>query len=153
MPPTPTKKQKKPADDRTTKQRQDDFLKAFAEVCNIKDGARLAEIDRNTHYDWIDKNPGYADRFERQRRVVADKLEAEAVRRAYAGYDEPVYHQGELCGHIKRYSDGLMQFLLRGMMPEKYGVQKQEISGPSGQPLSLPKIEVVFVDPPKRSEL
>lgn len=152
MPLTKTRKQKKPADGRTPEQRQEDFLKAFAETCNITDAARLAKIARDTHYGWLGKSPGYAKRFERQRKIAGDELEAEAIRRAYTGYDEPVYYQGEVCGYIRRYSDSLMQFLLRGMMSERYGVQRQEVSGPAGQPLSLPKIEVVFVSPPERHD-
>jgi hypothetical protein len=47
---------------------------------------------------------------------------------------------------VRRYDSGLMQLLLRGMMPDKYGMQRAEISGPQGEPIQA-KIEVVFVKP------
>jgi hypothetical protein len=65
--------------------------------------------------------------------------------RAGEGWLEPVYYQGSVCGDVRRFDSGLMQFLLRGMMQEKYGA-RQEISGPQGAPLQA-KIEVVFVRP------
>ena len=49
------------------------------------------------------------------------------------------------CGTVTRYDGGLMQFLLRGMMPERYGA-KTELTGPQGAPIQA-KIEVVFVKP------
>ena len=36
------------------------------------------------------------------------------------GYEEPVFHRGEVCGHVRRYSDRLMELLLCGHRPEKY---------------------------------
>lgn len=72
-------------------------------------------------------------------------METVAIARASEGWLEPVYYQGVVCGHVRRFSDGLMQFLLRGLLPDKYG-NKTEISGPQGAPMQA-KIEVVFVKP------
>lgn len=65
-----------------------------------------------------------------------DALEAEARRRALEGVAEPVYWQGEVVGTTQRYSDGLLQFLLKGRRRHVYG-DKQEISGPNGGPIAL----------------
>lgn len=67
------------------------------------------------------------------------------MERATKGWLEPVFYQGARCGSVRRFDGSLLQFLLRGMLPEKYG-HKTEISGPEGQPLQA-KIEVVFVKP------
>jgi hypothetical protein len=47
-------------------------------------------------------------------------LESEARRRAVDGVDEPVFHKGRICGTVRKYSDALLMFLLRGNAPEKY---------------------------------
>lgn len=47
-------------------------------------------------------------------------LEDEARRRAVDGVDEPVFQGGELVGHVRRYSDRLLEFLLRGRRPTVY---------------------------------
>jgi hypothetical protein len=47
-------------------------------------------------------------------------LEDEARRRAVDGVDEPVFQKGELVGHVRRYSDNLLMFLLRGRRPTVY---------------------------------
>jgi hypothetical protein len=47
-------------------------------------------------------------------------LEDEAVRRAYEGWLKPVFYQGRQCGAVRRYSDKLLMFLLKGWRPERY---------------------------------
>lgn len=53
-------------------------------------------------------------------------LEQEAYRRAVEGVEEPVYQGGELVGTVRRYSDKLLEFLLRGRRPQVY----RENAGP-----------------------
>ena len=33
---------------------------------------------------------------------------------------EPIYYKGELVGHVRKYSDALMMFLLKAHRPDKY---------------------------------
>jgi len=136
--------QKKRKDTRTTPERMRAMINAYAETCNIVAACKKAGIARMTHYRWL-KRPRYAAVFEKTKRLAADYLESEAVTRATKGWLEPVYYQGSKCGAVRRFDGGLMQFLLRGMMPERYG-SKTEISGPAGEPIQA-KIEVVFVRP------
>lgn len=92
-----------------------------------------------------------------------DALEAEARRRAFEGVHEPIVHQGRLSfvterylddeGNeqyrmvldangqpipltVRKYSDSLMQFLLKGYRRRKFG-DKQEITGADGGPLQV----------------
>jgi hypothetical protein len=138
------KKQLPKKDDRTTKDKIKDFLQAYSDTANVVRAAKLARIHRSIHYRWLE-HAGYAKAFDARRRQAADYLEGEAVVRASEGWLEPVYYQGAKCGSVRRYSDGLMMLLLRGMLPEKYG-NKTEITGPQGTPMQA-KIEVVFVKP------
>jgi len=51
---------------------------------------------------------------------AADDLEQAAYERAVIGWEEPVYHRGELVGQIRKFSDSLLLTLLKGAKPEKY---------------------------------
>ena len=62
----------------------------------------------------------FAARWDEAKRIGAEALEDEAVRRAARGVDEPVFHQGAQVGTVRKYSDTLAIFLLKGAMPEKY---------------------------------
>ncbi len=61
-------------------------------------------------------------------------LEHAAVIRAVDGIDEPVFHNGMIVGHKRRYSDALMAKLLEGNYPTKYR-QRTELTGKDGTPL------------------
>ena len=135
----------KAEDARTVRQRQKEFLGAYVETFSVTRAAELVKVDRICHYRWMKSHPKYAAAFRKCQETVGEYLETEAIQRAGEGWDEPVFYQGSECGQVRRFDSGLMQFLLRGLMPEKYGA-KTEISGPEGGPLQA-KIEVVFVRP------
>lgn len=137
----------KKRDRRTTGQRQSAFLETFAETCNIWQAAKRAGIGRTTHYRWLVEDQAYVGEFDKVQRAAGEHVESTAVSRATDGWLEPVHYQGRVCGHVRRFSDGLAQFLLRGLLPDKYG-NKTEISGPQGEPVQA-KIEVIFVKPKK----
>ena len=138
-------RRKKEEDPRSVKQRQQDFLTAYADSLNLVRAAEVAKIDRTCHYRWYRKNGQYAEAFKKCKEIAGQYLETEAITRAGEGWEEDIFYQGAPCGKVRRYDSGLMQFLLRGLMPEKYGA-RQEISGPQGAPVPA-KIEVVFVKP------
>jgi len=114
------------------------FLKAFIECGQITMAASAAEIHRKTHYHWLKEDPEYAAMFEESKKIAAETLESEAVRRAYSGVDEPVWYQGEQCGTVRKYSDTLMIFLLKGIIPDKYRERSEHtLQGPDGGPASF----------------
>jgi hypothetical protein len=135
-----------PRKQRTTSERIQAFLQAYSETCNVVAACRLCGIARRTHYAWLKKYPRYAEVFKESQRAAGDYLESEAVDRASKGWLEPVYYQGAVCGHVRRFSDGLLKFLLRGLKPDVYGTQRQEISAPRETPKQA-KVEVVIVRP------
>ncbi len=86
----------------------------------ITHAATKAGINRKTHYNWLESDPEYAARFKEADEEATDNLEREARRRAVEGVDEPVFYQGDIVGHIRKMSDTLLIFLLKGAKPEKY---------------------------------
>lgn len=123
------------------------FLVAYSECGNVTEAARLANITRQSHYEWLSEVNGYAAAFEVAREMAADRLEAEARRRAVEGVDDPVFYKGrqitvERDGKyvpvvLKKYSDALLMFLMKGASPDKYRDratidQTISTSGPGG---------------------
>jgi hypothetical protein len=79
-----------------------------------------------------------------------DILEAEAWRRANEGYTEPVVSHGKIVYDkdgtplmVRKYSDTLMQTLLKGHHPEKYRERiAAEHTGKDGAPLQITAVTV-----------
>ena len=97
------------------------FLAVYPGCGTIKAAAEAVKIDRRRHYEWLAADPEYVTAFEQAKEDAADTLEAEAIRRAVHGVEEPVgWHRGVAGGTVTRYSDTLLIFLLKGLRPEKY---------------------------------
>jgi len=109
------------------------FLEALAGTANVAEACAAAAVGRSTAYSERKKNEPFRLTWESNVEVACDSLEREAWRRAAEGIAEPVFHRGELCGTIRRYSDLLLIFLLKGHRPEKYrDTFRHEIAGPGG---------------------
>jgi hypothetical protein len=135
----------KAQDPRSTREKQKEFLQAWCVTFSIVRAAEIARVSRDLHYDWCRKDKRYAQAFERRKDTATNYLESEAITRAGDGWLEPVYYQGDVCGQVRRFDSGLLQFLLRGLLPQKYGA-KTEVSGPQGTPLAI-KVDIEFVKP------
>ena len=57
MPPAPCIPEKEVRNLRTTAQRKAAFLRALGDSGSIAKSARVAGIDRTTHYEWFAKDP------------------------------------------------------------------------------------------------
>jgi len=135
------------------------LLANFAECGRIDLACSAVGVSRDTHYEWLKKDPEYSKAYEAARDRAVDLLEAEAWRRAKDGVEEPIVHAGrravetvevpelgddgkptgktvkvERALVVVRYSDQLLMFLLKGRKREVYG-DKFEASGKDGEPL------------------
>jgi len=109
-----------------TPEKKADFLTALASCGNVTEACRIADVSRNAMYMWKSDEPDFATQWKKYLAAGTELLEDEAIRRAREGWDEPVFHQGAIAGSIRKYSDTLLIFLLKGQMKEKYG-DKQTI--------------------------
>lgn len=96
------------------------FLVSLSETGSVFRAAELTGVSRYNHPHWKKTDEEYAEAAELAMFIACDKLEVEARRRAVDGIEDPVFYQGEKVGVVKRYSDNLLQFLMKGAMPEKY---------------------------------
>lgn len=96
MPQKPRQKKRRGPKDRLA------FLTALAAGQSVTAAAEAAGIDRKTAYRWRDAEPDFADAWEDALEDGTDRLEDEALRRAYNG------------------SDTMVIFLLKARRPKKY---------------------------------
>src|SRR3990167_2886198 len=102
------------------------FLAAYAECGTVTHAAKAAGIDRRTHYQWMATDPEYVKSFEDAHIEACEHMEAEARRRGLEGYEEPVFGSGGQgvgtveVGTIRKHSDTLLIFMMKGAMPHKY---------------------------------
>lgn len=96
------------------------FLEVLAATCNVAEAAKATGTLRHYWYRIRKKDKEFAQAWENAVEAGADALEAEARRRAHDGFLEPVFYQGKKVGKIRRYSDTLLIFLLKGYRPDKF---------------------------------
>jgi hypothetical protein len=125
------------------------FLVAYSTNGNVVRSCEIAGIVRGTHWTWLGKDPDYREAFEFAKLLAVESLESEAMRRALEGVTRPVYQGGKLVGRERVYSDTLMIFLLKGLMPDRYR-ENTRVTLPGGAEvegsgaLRIDQIEVAF---------
>ena len=116
---------------------KDRFLRILRETLNVSEAAKGAGFHRITFYRHRESDPEFAKAWDDACEEAYDELEAEARRRAFKGVDEPVFHRGEIVGHIRRYSDSLVMPLL-GTYRRKFRPQTAlELTGADGGPVQI----------------
>lgn len=130
------------------------FLAALAaEAGNISAAARRCEQSRRNHQRWMVETDAVGDPTPESieyRRIVAeieseacDEVEGEIRRRGIEGVLEPKFYEGNVCGHVRVFSDVLLIFRAKALMPEKYR-ERHEVVGAGGTPLNPAKVEHVI---------
>lgn len=99
------------------------YLSAYAYYGTHLQAQRASGVHRENHYNWLKVWPlTYAPMFDDAQRITGEVLEETARKRAVDGWDEPVFYEGEVCGHIRKYSDRMLELTLKGnpMTRERY---------------------------------
>lgn len=129
------------------------FLAAMRKTGNVRRSCEACGTGRTAVYALRADDPTFAAAWDEAQEDFSDLLEEEAVRRAL-GTKELVIHQGKPCGvwvldgfivpettpgaklvplYENRYSDGLIQFELRGRRRAKYDPPKEAALVPDAQ--------------------
>lgn len=117
----PTPEKRLPGQQLSDEQRaaaQVKFLKSFSRDANVLKAAKSAKVHRSTIYDWLEKDETFSFLYNQAKEDAKDVLRAEIKRRAHDGWYEPIYQKGELVGKVRKYSDTLLIFHAKMMMPE-----------------------------------
>lgn len=120
------------------------FCAALATTGIVADACRAVDISRVTAYQWRDEIPEFAAAWDKALQIGITALEDEAHRRAFTGFDEPVFHQGIECGKVRKHSDTLAIFLLKAHRPEKYRENSRvEIGNADDKPFEVTDTQTV----------
>jgi hypothetical protein len=110
----------------TTPNAQVKFLEGLARGLSVTGAAQLAGACRQSVYVWRRADPAFAEAWDAAVESGTDLLEDEVLRRALEGTQEPAISMGKVVFQdgapllIRKYADGLAQFLLRGRRREKF---------------------------------
>ncbi len=124
------KKTPEPEQQAARRRRQDRFLAAFGERGTLSAAAEAAGVSRRRHYQWMELDPTYPERFVEAQEIANENLEKEARRRAVEGWTEPIFYEGMHVGDKPKYSDRLLEFLMKGNLPEKYKERYENVGEP-----------------------
>ncbi|MDA1309282.1 MAG: hypothetical protein O2985_06720 [Proteobacteria bacterium] len=96
------------------------FLQNLMTTGNVSEAARASKVSRSHAYALKMSDQNFAAEWADALESATDILEAEARHRAVDGVEQPHFHQGQVTGSVRKYSDSLLMFLLKAHRPEKY---------------------------------
>ena len=109
-------------------------MRTLEQTGNVSEAAKSIGASRQGIYKARDADDGFAAAWQSSLEIANDALIAEARRRGFAGISEPLSYQGQLTGDvIRRYSDTLLIFLIKGVRPEyrDKGFEAKITTGPN----------------------
>ena len=99
--------------------KQELFLAKISTGWSVSKAAEAAGVDDSTPYVWT-KDAKFKEKYHAAQERGTQHIEDEALRRAVEGREEPVYQGGKLVGKVTRYSDRLLELLLKSRRPTVY---------------------------------
>lgn len=102
-----------------TAEKKEKFLELLRQGLSATEAAGNVGVSQRTVYDHRRSDPQFADEWARAYEIGGDILEAEAIKRAVDGWDEPVFGKvspgidGQI-GVIRKKSDRLLEVALKG---------------------------------------
>jgi hypothetical protein len=114
------------------------FFAELAKTDHVYGACRASGLSHSQAYRYRDEDLEFARRWQEARESFADHLEAEATRRAVAGVEKGVWHQGVRVGNEQQYSDSLLALMLKAKRKKEYGdSSKVELTGADGGPVKV----------------
>jgi hypothetical protein len=105
---------------KTTPEFKEAFIDMLQQLPIITEVCKILQVSPSSVMDERDRDLEFDRRVKEAQGIGYGGLEAEALRRARDGVLEPVFHQGMEVGRVRKYSDKLLMFLLRGYKPARF---------------------------------
>ncbi|WP_250533966.1 terminase [Caballeronia sp. AZ10_KS36] len=112
-----------------TPEKKTAFLAVLSQTANVSAAAEAIGVARQTVYQWRENDSEFASAWAKAEMLGVEGMKDEVNRRAFAGFDEPVFYQGAMCGSVRKYSDTLAMFLIKARDPAYRDNSKVELSG------------------------
>lgn len=126
---------------RAREDRYELFLTALGEGMTISAAAEQAGFARRADlYEHRDVDEGFAARWDEIVERTTEEMEQEAYRRAVEGWIEREIFDddGNVIGHVRKFSDGLLMFMLKARRPGVYRENHRvQHVGPDGGPVNV----------------
>ena len=123
-----------------TDEQKINFLDELSQHGVIKYACQKTGISRLTFYYNYQSDEEFRRLVDDAFVLGAINIEDEAKIRAVEGVEEEVYFKGEMVGTVRKFSDFLLTFLLKGNFPYKYGgIQSEDMTSNA---LGQPKVKV-----------
>jgi len=99
---------------------RDEWLQAFRDLGMVSKACEAIGISRQTAYVERQRNEDFAIAWADVEEETTEEMEREAYRRAVEGVEEPMVSAGVHVTSVRKYSDRLLEFMLKARRPEKY---------------------------------
>jgi hypothetical protein len=103
------------------------LLAAIAATGNITLSCNRLSINRQQVYALRTENEEFRKKMDEAMELGIQGWEDEAARRAFEGFERPIYQQGLHVGSERQYSDTLAVLMLKAARPERYREDKTRI--------------------------
>ena len=96
------------------------FLDAIAKGYSVSMSCRIAHFSKSGIQKHHAKSKAFRKAWDEAYESGADVLEDEAWRRAVEGIDEPKWYKDVEIGAVRKFSDRLLEMLLKARRPDKF---------------------------------
>lgn len=103
-----------------TPEQDEVFFRCVSQGFSLSRSAEKAGYTARGVFNWRVRDQAFAAQCDECYEIGTEIMIDEARRRGMAGINKPVFHKGEVCGHIREYSDTLLIFLLKARKPDVF---------------------------------
>lgn len=103
------------------------LLAVVAQTANITLACNRLSLNRQQVYNLRTENEEFRKALNNAMQMGIDAWEDEAARRAFEGFERPIFQQGLHVGSERQFSDTLAVMMLKAAKPEKYREDKTRI--------------------------
>lgn len=103
-----------------TLKKREKFVEILSKTSNVSEAAKSVGMSRTAVYHARELDKAFALAWDDAVETGLDALEREAIRRGMEGVEEPVFYEGVEVARVRKYSDTLLIFMLKGGRPAKY---------------------------------
>lgn len=91
--------------------RQEEFCAALAKGSTVLEACAIVGKSSTSAYRARDRIRGFRNRWDAGLEAARPNIEAEVMRRAVTGWEDPVFYRGKQVGVRRRYSDALLRMM------------------------------------------
>lgn len=94
------------------------FLEALAETGRMMESVDRAGLRYMSLRKYLVSHPEFRERLEDAKARYREKIERTIEGRGIDGWNEPVFHQGSICGYVHKFSDRMLELHAKRHIPE-----------------------------------